>query len=237
VSAPNRQEPGDLAAAQDIEVGDTGRAYSVGQGNLIVNELAAEPGSESSTVTPGLFSVAPPLGELPVRVRGRDAILDQLSADLDGPVDRVHVLHGLGGCGKTTIALRLAHIAQERGLRVFWISVASQDQLLTGMRQVAHELDIDSKDIEDAWTGQTSAIDLVWRHLDASSDRWRCGWRAPIWPAPRVARACFVVDGVWRGSAPSPRTPKRWGSSPPTSSTPACPPGGTRLRPSACTAI
>ncbi|MCO5967534.1 tetratricopeptide repeat protein [Actinoallomurus soli] len=127
---------------------------------------------ETTAPAPGMFSIRPPFGELPTRVRGRDALLEDLRACLVAPPGRIQVLHGLGGCGKTTVALRLAHDAREQGFRVFWVSAEDKDRLITGMREVTRELGATEKEISDGWTGRTSAMDLVWRYLDSAAQPW-----------------------------------------------------------------
>lgn len=121
---------------------------------------------------PGTFSLRPPLGNLPVRIRGRDQLINRLQDRLEDPPDRIQVLYGLGGCGKTTVALGLARYAREHGYSVYWVSAAGEDRLTTGMREVARELGARDDEIDDAWTGLTSAMDLVWRYLDAASAPW-----------------------------------------------------------------
>lgn len=123
-------------------------------------------------VSPGTFSIRPPYGELPPRLRGRDALLAQLETRLAEGESRPQVLCGLGGCGKTAVALHLARQARDRGYRVFWLSAATQEGPVTGMREVARELGVDDEDIEAAWSGRTSATDLVWRLLDRTEHPW-----------------------------------------------------------------
>ncbi|GAA4136925.1 tetratricopeptide repeat protein [Actinomadura keratinilytica] len=121
---------------------------------------------------PGDWSLRPPFGELPVHVRGRDDLLAALRDRLAAPARRIQVLHGLGGAGKTTVALRLAQHAWELGHDVFWVSAVDRDHLITGMQEVARQVGADDEDIEDAWAGRASAMDLVWRHLDAADRPW-----------------------------------------------------------------
>ncbi|MEV7193764.1 hypothetical protein AB0N81_18450 [Streptomyces sp. NPDC093510] len=132
-------------------------------------ETAGHPGQSA---VPGTFTVRAPYGELPPRVRGRDGLLAELREELTGDRDRIQVLHGLGGCGKTTVALGLARLAKDLGHQVFWLSAATQDSLLTGMRQVARDLGVPEARIEDAWSGRSSAMDLVWRALDGATRPW-----------------------------------------------------------------
>ncbi|NYV75444.1 helix-turn-helix domain-containing protein [Streptomyces sp. UH6] len=133
---------------------------------------------------PGTFSIRPPYGELPLRVRGRDELLDLLgsrlaasaSASASGSGSRSgsgpQILFGMGGCGKTTMALHLARQARDRGYRVFWLSASTPDRLVIGMREVARELGADEEAVEAAWSGRLSATDLVWGELDAAVQPW-----------------------------------------------------------------
>lgn len=126
----------------------------------------------SAPTGPGTFSIRPPYGELPSRVRGRDELLGQLESRLAQGESRAQILFGMGGCGKTTVALNLARQARDRGYRVFWLSASTSDRLVTGMREVARELGADEESVEAAWSGRLSATDLVWRELDAAEHPW-----------------------------------------------------------------
>ncbi|OOC54825.1 MULTISPECIES: tetratricopeptide repeat protein [Nocardiopsis] len=121
---------------------------------------------------PGLYSIRPPIGELPTRVRGRDGLLRSLRETLAAPGEHVEVLHGLGGCGKTTVALSLARDARERGYTVFWVPADDHDRMVTALREIALELGADEEEAADAWAGRASATDLLWRHLDAAQRPW-----------------------------------------------------------------
>ena len=85
-------------------------------------------------------SIAAPVGQrddsLPVR--GRDGLL----AELAGAGLRVRVLHGLGGCGKTRLALEVAFWAQQGGTEVWWISAAGPGVLAAGMRALGRRLGV-----------------------------------------------------------------------------------------------
>lgn len=135
-------------------------------------EAQAVPPPSSRTGGPGTFSIRPPYGELPSRVRGRDELLDRLESRLAQGESRAQILFGMGGCGKTTVALNLARQARDRGYRVFWLSASTSDRLVTGMREVARELGADEETIKAAWSGGLSATDLVWRELDAAEHPW-----------------------------------------------------------------
>ena len=121
-------------------------------------------------------STRPPVPRLAAqpRVRGRDELLHRLALTLVGPGDlgpaertRVHVLHGVGGCGKSTVALALAGECVARGIRTWWICAADAEQTNAGLRAVAVEL--------GARPGRLrlgSAPDQLWRLLDQLPEPW-----------------------------------------------------------------
>ena len=120
-------------------------------------------------------SIAPPFGRLDASrpMRGRDELLAELvsgavTAGHDGDdLARVHVIHGLGGCGKTRLALQVAFCAQERGSEVWWISAAEPNGLITGMRTLGRRLGITEAELEHG-----DAADLLWRRLTARQEPW-----------------------------------------------------------------
>ena len=77
-------------------------------------------GSESGTVGPGGEGVAVRLAPRPVYLAGREELLAGLDARLTtGPGPGVAVLCGMGGAGKTSVAVEYAH-RQAAGLGVVW---------------------------------------------------------------------------------------------------------------------
>jgi tetratricopeptide (TPR) repeat protein len=121
---------------------------------------------------PGIVTVAPPVGRLDRPVRGRESLLAALKRLVGEPDSGVHVLYGMGGCGKTTIALELAAHATARGVDVWWVTAADLPMLSAGMREVVACLGASADLIERAWSGRTSAIDLLWRLLAATATPW-----------------------------------------------------------------
>ena len=110
-------------------------------------------------------SIAAPVGQrdesLPLRGR------DELLAELAGPGPWVRVLHGLGGCGKTRLALEAAFRAQQSGLEVWWISAAEAGVLAAGMRALGRRLGVSDADL-----GYGDAADVIWRRLAGKQDPW-----------------------------------------------------------------
>ncbi|GAM47962.1 hypothetical protein NS07_v2contig00062-0008 [Nocardia seriolae] len=121
-----------------------------------------------------LVSTRPPVDRLAVepRVRGRDTLvraLDDRVAAAAGceQSTAVHVLQGLGGCGKSMVALTVAEHAQAAGIPVFWISGDSTETLAAGMHALTVQLGAAGYLSEGG-----SPPDTLWRCLDDLLDRW-----------------------------------------------------------------
>lgn len=110
-------------------------------------------------------SIAAPFGrrDESLPLRGRNALLAKLAAD----AGRVRVLHGLGGCGKTRLALEVAYRAQQRGYEVWWVSAADSTALVTGMRAVGRRLGLTDAELEHG-----DAADVIWRRLAERREPW-----------------------------------------------------------------
>ena len=111
-------------------------------------------------------SIAPPYGQRTADrpMRGRDELL----ADLAGAGQlRVLVVHGLGGCGKTRLAVEVAYQAQLRGAEVWWISAVEPSGLFAGMRALGRRLGATEAELDHG-----DAADVIWRHLAERSDPW-----------------------------------------------------------------
>ena len=110
-------------------------------------------------------SIAAPVGQrddsLPLR--GRDGPL----AEMAGPGPRVRVLYGLGGCGKTRLALEAAYQAQRDGTEVWWISAAGPDVLAAGMQALGRRLGASDGELEHG-----DAADVIWQLLAGRRDPW-----------------------------------------------------------------
>lgn len=120
-----------------------------------------------------LGSVEAPYGRLPEAVLGRDGILTALAQT--GTVDhpRVRVLSGMGGVGKTTVALSVADRARENGVEVFWIQAGSAAAVADGMRHTALLAGTPTEHVTHAWEkGGRPAADLLWRHLAILDRPW-----------------------------------------------------------------
>src|SRR5688572_9809890 len=83
-----------------------------------------------------VVSVDPPVARLDTALYGRSVLLQRIQHEgcvlADGSTAKVHILHGLGGSGKTHVALALADWAQAAGRDVWWVSTS---QLSSSMRE------------------------------------------------------------------------------------------------------
>ncbi|MFI6520587.1 tetratricopeptide repeat protein [Spirillospora sp. NPDC050679] len=100
-------------------------------------------GSAVGSVEP---SIRPPTGRMRGEppLRGRERLLRSLHRRIgqrfhNGGGPSVHVLHGLGGSGKSSIALALA-MAQSRHVSVWWITATNAHLVNQGMQSVRDSL-------------------------------------------------------------------------------------------------
>ena len=131
---------------------------------------AESPASVMSPEQARLSSVAPPWGLLPAVVRGRAELVGELADLARKPDGRLHVLAGLGGGGKTTVALAVAKAVT--GGRAWWISARDRSSVDSGLLDFAIALGVTSEQLEIARRGVGSVLDLVWERLDAAPQPW-----------------------------------------------------------------
>ena len=122
---------------------------------------------EVGTQTEPVVSIAPPLGQRDERLplRGRERLLTILT-DTHG-ANKVQVIHGMGGCGKTRLAIELAWQAQQQGVEVWWVSATDKARLVAGMRAVGHRLGISDDELR-----RGEAADLVWQSIANRKKEW-----------------------------------------------------------------
>jgi tetratricopeptide (TPR) repeat protein len=113
----------------------------------------------------------PPTGRIPDHVWGREEIIHQLTTLTQQPDGRAHLLAGLGGCGKTTVALAIAEQVLRRNQPAWWISAADQDSLTSQFLQLAGLLGAVPGEVDEALAGRRSPADLLWHVLESHS-----GW-------------------------------------------------------------
>ncbi|MFJ9207677.1 tetratricopeptide repeat protein [Streptomyces sp. NPDC102264] len=136
-------------------------------------EMGLTSRSPSAQELLALGSVEAPYGRLPEAVLGRDGTLTALAQANAADHPRIHVLAGMGGVGKTTVALSTAQRAKENGVEVFWIPAGSATAVADGMRHAALLSGAPAEHVAHAWEkGGRPAADLVWRHLAALDRPW-----------------------------------------------------------------
>lgn len=125
-------------------------------------------------------SVTPPFNLLPKSVRGRSAIVDEIVAAvrrrgagrLASPTpEPIWLLHGLGGVGKSTIALEVARRAKDLPAQVFWVDATDRSAVQAAMWSVARLLSGPDSNLYASPTA-VGAVDVVWEVLDASPANW-----------------------------------------------------------------
>ena len=127
--------------------------------------------------TRGALSVAAPFGRLPVQVRGRGALLAELRKSLIGrrQMDNTWILTGMGGVGKSTVALAVADAARSRGYRVWWVNAADRAFLIGGLLELLGQLDAPEMLLRLIREDAPIAPDRTWEFLNrkhAAGRRW-----------------------------------------------------------------
>jgi hypothetical protein len=122
-------------------------------------------GEEPSPSGAGGLPVSVPLGLLPAEVRGRDVLLRELRGRMSrwrGRGCGAWVLAGMGGLGKSTVALEVARGARERGWQVWWVSAADSGSLAGGMVEVLRQAGAPESVVRMVRSGAPAAADRVW---------------------------------------------------------------------------
>jgi hypothetical protein len=109
----------------------------------------------------------PPTGLLPDLVCGRDDVVETLAAAAAAPDGKVHVLVGLGGCGKSTVALALARQCAEAGQQVWWLPVVDRSSVTSMLLGLARLLGASDGEVSEALAGRIGPSDVLWRQLES----------------------------------------------------------------------
>jgi CRP-like cAMP-binding protein len=177
---------------------------------------------------PGPLPVAAPLGILPPEVRGREGLIGELRRALrpyPWRASRAFVIAGMGGLGKSTVALTAARMARERGYRVWWVRAADSALLTSGMLEVLRELGAPESVVVPVREGARTAPSRAWEFLNGdhlAGRRWLLVFDGADNPAVLAgADAATPADGTgWLRADPAGmvivttriRDPQVWGT-------------------------
>ncbi|MFE7274371.1 tetratricopeptide repeat protein [Streptomyces sp. NPDC057623] len=138
----------------------------------------------------------PLVGRPPGILRNREELRDALSTALAGPGGDAHVVHGMGGCGKTALAHWLFTEAVRAHGRVgFWVNASERMSLRAGMLAVAGDRGAAAGELAAAAAGQRAAADLVWHYLDHSAAPW-------LLVLDNADDPTVLEDGAWLRTSP-----------------------------------
>ncbi|MEU8195163.1 tetratricopeptide repeat protein [Microbispora amethystogenes] len=80
------------------------------------------------------------------------------------------MIAGLGGVGKTTLALKLAEDSRNRFAAVWWVNGADRVTLMASMLGIAqHELNVPEPAVREAMSGRRNAADLFWSAIEQTA--------------------------------------------------------------------
>ena len=161
-------------------------------------------------------------------MRGRDALLGELRRALrpyPWRASRAFVIAGMGGLGKSTVALAAARMARQRGYRVWWVHAADAALLTSGMLEVLRELGAPESVTVPVREGARTAPARAWEFLNAdhgAGRRWLLVFEGANNPAVLAgADATTPADGTgWLRPDPAGmvivttriRDPQVWGT-------------------------
>lgn len=124
----------EAAGARAIAADRIGTAFT---GDVLPPEALYSP--EKVTAAPGTSNLPPAALCL-----GRDEELARLrsllTAGREGTITQSGTVHGLGGIGKSTLALHYAHRYRDAYSLVWWINAASPDEIVTSLTGLAQRL-------------------------------------------------------------------------------------------------
>ncbi|MGI8333019.1 tetratricopeptide repeat protein [Actinomadura scrupuli] len=116
----------------------------------------------------GALPVAAPYGRLPEEVLGRDALKAQLRRVMSRRGRRARetlVIAGMGGVGKSTVALWLAAEFRRRGRPVWWVNAADPVSLRGGILEILRRLDAPEPLLREVRDALPTAADRFWAFL------------------------------------------------------------------------
>ncbi|HZG06656.1 MAG TPA: tetratricopeptide repeat protein [Streptomyces sp.] len=176
---------------------DGGRVYQAsGDQHISEHHHHHHAGREPVSDTPDSVR-RPMVGRPPVVLRDRAEVLERLreSAASDRGCD-IHVLHGMGGCGKTAVAYDFFRTATEEFGRVgLWVNASDRASLRAGMLAVAADRGAGDGELLAVRNGFRPAADLVWDYLDRSAEPW-------LLVLDNADDPAILRDGSWLRTSP-----------------------------------
>ncbi len=144
------------------DVAASGQAQQASLGFGIQHNYFGEQGLRAEAAV----SIVAPVGQrdAALPLRGRDQLLAEIADTGQGAV---WVVHGLGGCGKTRLALEAAWQAKQQGIEVWWVSAADESLLIAGMHAVGRRLGVSDDELRHG-----EAADLIWQRLSGRQQPW-----------------------------------------------------------------
>ncbi|MFC9269418.1 tetratricopeptide repeat protein [Streptomyces zhihengii] len=146
---------------------------------------------------PAPASVRMPLiGRAPAILRDRRELVPGLLRAAGHERGGVHVLHGLGGCGKTAVAHEVFNkVASPAGRIGLWVNASDAATVRAGMMAVAADRGAGAAELAAAFDGRRAAADLVWHYLDHSSRPW-------LLVLDNADDPAVLGDGTWLRHSP-----------------------------------
>jgi tetratricopeptide (TPR) repeat protein len=158
----------DVGSSSDQSLTDAQKDHKTTNGGLSVISVAREP--ETSAAKYGLFPYPPN-----PNFEGREMILQQVHERIHHPrrhqypgMVRSTALHGLGGIGKTQIALRYVYTHQGSYDAIFWVSADNETKLSKGYDDIAKVLKLKASELED----QREIVREVKHWLQQTTESW-----------------------------------------------------------------
>ncbi|MFE1285979.1 tetratricopeptide repeat protein, partial [Streptomyces sp. NPDC058751] len=133
------------AGARSVAVGGNVGVAITGDGTQVVTLLAeAVRWAQEVQAPPGAGNLPGPasgvfLGRMDELAKLRALLTDRGEAAVT-QVTRTRAIHGLGGIGKTTLALHYAHTYRRNYTLVWWITAETTEQIVTGLADLAMRL-------------------------------------------------------------------------------------------------
>lgn len=136
-------------------------------------------------------------GRAPAVLRDRTELMEHLQAAVASDVfNQVYVLHGMGGCGKTAVAITLFQRATAESSRAgLWVNAADRTTLRSGMLAVAADRGATEGELLAARNGLRAPADLVWERLDRSAEPW-------LLVLDNADDPAILQDGSWLRTSP-----------------------------------